>query len=472
MKFRKFAATSQGLKYFEKDWNCQDSSSTFEFQNVQVIAVADGHGSSDCFRSEFGSKLATDILSEQVKIFCQNLTIVERFSDTGIKKFKFDFVNEWRKAVKNDWDERLKGGALGENEVRYKSVSDKYKARYTSDNPQIVEEYLYNAYGTTLICAISIGTQILILQIGDGTCVVLQQNGEFKIPVPPSDENFLNVTTSLCESNAELKIRHAILNCENPQNAPVAIFLSTDGVDNCFPYYKNEEHLYNFYSGVIIENMLSAGYDATEKEIAEQLLAGMSKKGSKDDISLAYFVAEDIKVLEETYKNIDAKYKSAEKKVESPAENQSKNISANTKVETLAQDKLTASSSDNPLKNISANTKVETFAQNKLIAPSSDNQLKNISANTKIETLAQDKLTAPSSDNQLKNISADTKIETLAQDKLTASPSDNRIENIASEVKIAEQNLSPQNFSGAKILKVGEYSISSPVQIPGVPKSD
>ena len=314
MKFRKFAATSQGLKYFEKGWACQDSSDTLDFKNVQVIAVADGHGSADCFRSEFGSKIAIEVLFEQVKIFCRDLTTFERFSDTGIRKFKFDFVNEWRNAVKKDWDERLNGGNLGENEIRYKSVSDKYKARYASENPKIVEEYLYNAYGTTLICAISIGAQILILQIGDGTCVVLQKNGEFKTPVPPSEENFLNVTTSLCENKAELKIRHAILNCEeNSQTLPVAIFLSTDGLDDCFAYYKNEEHLYKFYASVIIENILEFGYDATETEIKEQLLEGMTKKGSQDDISFAYFMTKNLETLEETYKKIDAEYKSSEK---------------------------------------------------------------------------------------------------------------------------------------------------------------
>ena len=215
MKFRKFAATSHGTKYLAKGWNCQDSSGALDFENVQIIAVADGHGGSDYFRSEYGSKIAIQTLLEQVKIFCKDLKTFERFSDNGIKNFKYDLVQSWRKAVKKDWQERLSGGVLGEGEIRYKSVSDKYKARYTSENPQIVENYLYTAYGTTLICAISIGTQILILQIGDGSCVVLLKNGELISPVPTDPENFLNVTTSLCDNKSELKIRHAILNCED-----------------------------------------------------------------------------------------------------------------------------------------------------------------------------------------------------------------------------------------------------------------
>ncbi len=310
-KFRKFAATSQGTKYLSKGWACQDYSGALDFDSVQIIAVADGHGGSNYFRSEIGSKLAVEILFEQVQIFCKDLDESERLSDTGIKKFKFDFVNEWRKAVKQDWLQRP-----FENDIRYKAVSEKYKARYTSENPQVVENYLYTAYGTTLICAISIGAQILLLQIGDGSCVVLQNDGEFKTPVPPDEENFLNVTNSLCDEKAELKIRHAILNCENfSPTAPAAIFLSTDGLDDCFPYFKNAEHLYEFYCGVLIENILAVGYDSTEDEIKTQLLAGLSKKASQDDISLAYFLPENLENLREVYTKIDTAYKS-EKPVE------------------------------------------------------------------------------------------------------------------------------------------------------------
>ena len=303
-KFRQFAATAQGTKYLDKGRNCQDYSCAADFDNVQIIAVADGHGGSNYFRSETGSKLAVEILFEQVKIFCKDLKISERLSDTGIKNFKFEFVKEWRKAVKNDWLQRPL-----ENDIRFESVSEKYKTRYTSENPQIVEKYLYTAYGTTLICAISIGAQILILQIGDGTCVVLRNNGELVTPVPPDEENFLNVTNSLCDDKAELKIRHAVLNLDSPI-APAAIFLSTDGLDDCFAYYQNAEHLYKFYCGVLIENILDVGYDATEEEIKSELLAGLSKKSSQDDISLAYFMPENLDNLREIYKKIDAAYKS------------------------------------------------------------------------------------------------------------------------------------------------------------------
>ena len=181
MKFREFAASSLGTKYAEKNWNCQDSSDKMEFGKIQAVAVADGHGGSNYFRSEFGSKLAIQVLFDQIKIWCADLQEGERFGDTGIKNLKYNFVQKWREAVKNDWYERLKGKSLGEGEIRYESVSERYIERYTSTDPKILEKYLYVAYGTTLICAVSIGVQVLLLQIGDGTCVLLQRDGEFSV---------------------------------------------------------------------------------------------------------------------------------------------------------------------------------------------------------------------------------------------------------------------------------------------------
>ena len=309
IKYRKFAASSIGTKYAEKNWECQDSSGAIEFDNVQAVAVADGHGGGDYFRSQIGAKLAIEILFSELKNVIKDVKATERFSETAIKNFKYNFVSEWRKAVKKDWYDRLEGKILGEGEIRYKSVSEKYKARYTSENPAVVEKYLYAAYGTTLICAVSIGTQILALQIGDGTCVLLKSNGEFSLPIPPEEENFLNITVSLCDDNSELKIRHAVINCDSP-NSPAAIFLSTDGLDDCFPYYQNEEHLYKFYADVIIDNIIQKYFLTTENEIREELLPGLTQKVSKDDISLAYLILPQILRLKEVYKKMDSRYKS------------------------------------------------------------------------------------------------------------------------------------------------------------------
>lgn len=329
MNYRMFAKSIPGPKYNAKSWECQDSSGKKAFDRTQVIAVADGHGSSDCFRSELGSAEAVNTAFRQTELFCksgcEDAVLPIRFSETGIANFKYAIWQEWRKAVKTDWDARLTNHAsLGEGEVRFETVSDKYKARFTSKDDGIVERYLYAAYGTTLLFAVAIESQLLILQIGDGTCVVLQKNGEFRMPVPPDEENFLNVTVSLCEEEANQKIRHAVIDCTpDSPTAPVAVFLSSDGVDDCYPVFRNEEHLCKLYA-IILENIIKVGFEATEKEIVENLLPGLTAKSSQDDISLAYLILDKIDVIKEVYQRIEPSYKPVEISVNNEKENQQK----------------------------------------------------------------------------------------------------------------------------------------------------
>lgn len=289
MRFSAFAASVHGKKYRERGLPCQDSSSVLEFDNVQAIAVADGHGGKDYFRSDTGARLAVKIAFEQIKIFCNSLTEELCFSDSGIKNFEFTLHDEWLKAVENHW----RDNPVSDAEIRWQAVSDKYKARYRSD-----EKFIPTAYGTTLICAVSIGSQILIVQIGDGSGVVLQRNGEFKSPVPPDNENFANVTTSLCDADACNKFRHVVLNCnDNSPLAPVAIFLSTDGLDDCYPILDNAQWLYKLYADTIIDNIIKTGFAVTREALRGELLPYMTEHGSNDDISLAYLVTKDLNSL-------------------------------------------------------------------------------------------------------------------------------------------------------------------------------
>ena len=302
MKFSMFAESAHGQKYRERGLPCQDSSSTMEFNGVQVVAVADGHGGKDYFRSDKGARLAIEVLFEQIKIFCRDLNADERFSDAGIKNFLFAVCNGWRDAVLNDWREN----PFSPRELRWETVSDKYKARFTSSDENISAQYVPVAYGTTLLAAISIGAQVLLIQIGDGTCAVLQQNGEFKVPVPTDSENFFNVTTSLCEADAVTKFRHVVLNCDDSPLAPVAIFLSTDGLDDCYPIFENEKWLYKLYADTVIDSLIENGPASTRDALRDELLPYLTERGSNDDISLAYLVTRDQNLLKQTLEEFHA----------------------------------------------------------------------------------------------------------------------------------------------------------------------
>ena len=288
MKFNLFAASVHGKKYRQRGLPCQDFSATLEFGDVQAVALADGHGGKDYFRSDTGARLAVETAFEQTQIFCRDLSADETFSENGIRNFELSIVENWRKKVLADWNARL---STLENEPRWQTVSDKYKARFTDDDENIRARNIPVAYGTTLLCAISIGTQVLIAQIGDGTCVVMQRDGEFAVPVPPDKKNFANMTTSLCDEDAFGKFRHVVLNCD--ENSLAAIFLSTDGLDDCYPLFDNEKHLFKFYRETIVDGLTNDGFASTATDLREDILPYMTERGSNDDISLAWLVAEN-----------------------------------------------------------------------------------------------------------------------------------------------------------------------------------
>ncbi len=315
--YRLFAATAPGYKYVAKGWEAQDVSLTHAEGRGQLAVVADGHGGDAYFRSRQGADFAAKAVLNQTRLFYEPTPEAEElcFSETGIQNFKYAVWQEWRRLVKEHWDELLAThSTLGEGEPRFEAAGEKYRAYYISEDPEVVKRNLYTAYGTTLSFALAIPTQILLTQIGDGTCVVLYRSGMFCTPVPAEPGNFLNLVVSLCEQDAYKRMRHVVID-RNPGTSqePVAVFLTSDGVDDCYPVYQNEQHLYKLFTA-ILENTLQKGFEKTEAEIKEDLLPVISsEKGSRDDTSLAYLLCDDLSILQDAYQNIAPELKPASK---------------------------------------------------------------------------------------------------------------------------------------------------------------
>jgi len=309
VKYELFAKSVIGPKYDEKKWPIQDFSHSLNGNSAQIIAVADGHGSNNSFLSHIGSMLAVELVTKKLEELCSVVPSDDSpavFSDTGINNLKYLIWVEWKKVVKQHW----KSINDKNNEKRYESVTEKYRNRYEAEDEHIVERYLYTAYGTTLLVAVHTETQLLVLQIGDGTIVVLQRDGEFRTPVPIDETNNLNITSSLCEENAHMKIRHTVIDCNlDLPTCPIAVFLSSDGVDDLYPVYQNEKYLYKLYTK-IIRKIIDDGWEETIREMKEETLSGIAAH-SKDDSSLAMcvYIDDKMSVLKESYNNINHYYK-------------------------------------------------------------------------------------------------------------------------------------------------------------------
>ena len=264
-----FARTSIGFSHIESKKPCQDYSATYENDNASVIVVSDGHGSSNCTRSERGSKFACDVTIDAVKEFLQDLN----FNNLENEFLRDGMVTQLCKNILLRWnflvDEDATNNPFTEDEVE--KVAEKYKQQYL--NGKTVE----HAYGCTLILAILTRDFCLAIRNGDGQCVTVDCDGEFTTPIPWNDNCEFNITTSLCDDDAIDDFRYFY-----STTLPVAVFASSDGVDDS---YTSVEELFNLYRGICMK-ALNEGFD-TIAEHVEELLPELSRRGSTDDVSIA-----------------------------------------------------------------------------------------------------------------------------------------------------------------------------------------
>jgi len=254
--FSVFAACSPGTSHIKTGKQCQDVSLCFESdEKILVIAVADGHGSQEYFRSRRGACIAVTEAVKRIYNFLKtNIDCGEginpQISYNVLKKIEKSIIDGWREEVAEDLrQDPVDGGTVA-------------------------------IYGTTLLAAAVTKNYWFALQIGDGKCVVINEDNSVTQPVPWDDRCFLNRTTSLCDENAPELFRHYF-----SETLPLAVFLGSDGIDDSFPINKNEMYLANFYTSVY-RNFLDEGLQEGKIQLQE-MLPKLTQKGSGDDVSIA-----------------------------------------------------------------------------------------------------------------------------------------------------------------------------------------
>ena len=250
-----FSSTCIGASHLKTETPCQDFSSHWNFKKTAIIAVADGHGSDDHYRSDRGSRFAVEAAMHCIKelIYINKKEIKK--PDIALESLEKSIIALWYEKIA----ENIRGDPI-----------DKC----------LVPEEAFTPYGTTLLAAAITGHYWFALQIGDGKCVCFDTDGSASQPVPWDEKCFLNRTTSLCDENAKSLFRHFYSG-----SLPTAIFIGSDGVDDSFPINKNEEHLARFYKSVY-NNFVNEGRQNGEIQLRD-MLPLLTKKGSGDDVSIA-----------------------------------------------------------------------------------------------------------------------------------------------------------------------------------------
>jgi hypothetical protein len=232
-----------------------------------MAIVADGHGDDSCFRSAKGSQFAAESTRKCIAEF---LRVAKKKPAEGeLEQLIRSIIKTWNEAVQGDFDMR----PFGNSELD--GLPEKKKAKYQAG------EGIRKAYGTTLIAVTVCENYWFGIHLGDGRCVVLNQDGTFAQPIPWDDRNFLNVVgASLCDDNAADSFRPFV-----SDKIPIGIFLCSDGIDASYPVKDNEKYLEQFYRSIAV-TFVDKDFDKVYEDIKESLPI-LSKKGSGDDMSLA-----------------------------------------------------------------------------------------------------------------------------------------------------------------------------------------
>jgi hypothetical protein len=190
------------------------------------MAVSDGHGSTKCFRSATGARLAVDTALDVIGAVATTLPDVTDLSI--LQDTVGQIVSRWRAAVAAD----ILRNPLTTEEFDTVEQNGGVGAR------RAVEQRPTIAYGATLLAVLASDRYLVYFQLGDGDILAVPAGGKVWRPLADDPQLFADETTSLCSPDAVRHLRvglHVFGEGEpSAQPAPALVVLSTDGYANSF----------------------------------------------------------------------------------------------------------------------------------------------------------------------------------------------------------------------------------------------
>lgn len=329
-----YSYTTLGGSHKKRNKPCQDFSSDYTCDDFSIIAVSDGHGSSKHFRSDVGSKLAAHGSIEEVRKVIENDFDLVNFKENP-RKIIENLIENVYKRWKNDISNHMTENPFTEEEIP-KDLDEATKEKFLGTS---YPNYYISAYGATLIVGVMAEDYYFAFHIGDGKAVFLYEDGKIDQSIPWDEACYINVTTSLSDTNAVDNFRYCYgyktddekfvevgveknskikkAQCENDdllsneiqskeaiegtledksrketeyiKAKVMAIFMGSDGVDDSYRVGDNEESLMNLYRNTYLILMKKEHMDEAKKSIELQA-DKFAELGSQDDVSMAGLV--------------------------------------------------------------------------------------------------------------------------------------------------------------------------------------
>lgn len=333
-RFYSYSYTTLGGSHKKRNKPCQDFSSDYTCNDFSIIVVSDGHGSSKHFRSDIGSNLAAKASIEEVKKLIENDFDLANFKENASKIIE-DLIGDVYKRWINDISNHMTENPFTEEEIP-KDLDKSTKEKFFGT---LYPNYYISAYGATLMLGLMAEDFYFAFHIGDGKAVFLYEDGKINQSIPWDDACYINITTSLSDTNAVDNFRYCYgyktddekfvevgvekkaktkkvqgrnnnllsneVQCaESIENFPeeksrkktkiiksrlMAIFMGSDGVDDSYRVGDNEESLKNLYRNVYLTLMEKDKMEEA-KESIHQVADKFAESGSQDDVSMAGLV--------------------------------------------------------------------------------------------------------------------------------------------------------------------------------------
>lgn len=271
LQYKGFAVSVRGSSHIREKKVCQDCSAYYVDDNMAIAIVCDGHGSDKHFRSDIGSTKGVEVGLRAMKKFVTEYGGLskadEKENDRKIELLKNFIIFEWDSAVVEHFDKN----PLKKEEIPKLSSS----AREKLLSGEVIGD-IQVMYGTTFVAALMTKDYWLVMQLGDGDTVVVQ-NGELTTPVPDDERLRFNMTTSMCNRDAIANFR-TVYGFEKI----AGMITSSDGVRNSF----NSRNNFLKFTNMFMEDF----YERSRDEAFEELkcfLPNLSADGSGDDISIS-----------------------------------------------------------------------------------------------------------------------------------------------------------------------------------------
>ena len=269
MKRYVFGKSVKGATHERNGLPLQDSCKIEEISDkITIIAVADGHGSSKCPRSDRGSMIAVNTFCAVIKNYLLNYgkekdgltNLVTFLNREGDMRFAQDICEEWQTRVKQSF---------------YKNKDESLVDAQGS----IDWKRVYSLYGTTRLGMLITDTFVFSFQIGDGDINYITAD-EISPLVEP--EKFLGTEThSLSKVDAWRKAVASVRRKNVSEDVPYLYMLSTDGFSNSFVSQEEFKKTCREYYEMIGQH----GYEAV-KDNLEKWLKETSELGCGDDITV------------------------------------------------------------------------------------------------------------------------------------------------------------------------------------------